>query len=240
MISLTALVGVISLAVVGENSNAICPEVFYTQVVDCLVLNSENIQVSHLAGENREDPATKHMRVRIWRDDVVNFVGEGRASSERELFHKRPIVQPIFKDFESIEADGFFMPFKPDALRWGLTEILDYNFCFDPVINSKLRRVTILAEILCGLNLKVGSDLRLSYTLRIAGHLLSGDKSSPDQKYSNYSECGHDPLCKRIARANERPDEPIPPVAYLAVACSVIGLGSLIAWVLCSVVKPEE
>jgi len=73
-----------------------------------------------------------------------------------------------------------------------------------------------------------------------ANSLPSGHQSSIDQHHNDNGEDCHDPLCKRIARANKRSDKPIPKTAYLVAIGIAVVLGVGIAFVLSLVIKPKK
>jgi hypothetical protein len=71
-----------------------------------------------------------------------------------------------------------------------------------------------------------------------------GFVSRPKSKDQNASggdgkNC-HDPLCERIARANERPQEPVPISAYLAVALFLAAFGVCFTYFVSLIVEPQE
>lgn len=86
----------------------------------------------------------------------------------------------------------------------------------------------------------VCSGLCVSNAPGIFHHVLSSYQGVPDQDYSSNGEDCHDPLCKRIARANERPEKPIPKLAYLAVVLAIVGAGTAIGLLLGKVIEPNE
>jgi hypothetical protein len=47
-------------------------------------------------------------------------------------------------------------------------------------------------------------------------------------------------LCKRIARANKRPDKPIPTLSYLALIGGVCTFGILVFFILRPIIEPED
>ena len=71
-------------------------------------------------------------------------------------------------------------------------------------------------------------------------NVADGADVAPKRFFHFVSEECHDPLCKRIARANKRPDQPIPVSSYFVVliilACAGLGV-YLVARV---IAEPEE
>ena len=50
----------------------------------------------------------------------------------------------------------------------------------------------------------------------------------------------HDPMSQRIARANERPENPVPALHYLIVIFLVLGLGGGVGAVLAYIATPKK
>ena len=70
--------------------------------------------------------------------------------------------------------------------------------------------------------------------------LVGGPQGENQNNSSGYSEECHDPLCKRIARANKRPDKPIPTLSYLALIGGVCTFGILVFFILRPIIEPED
>lgn len=68
-----------------------------------------------------------------------------------------------------------------------------------------------------------------------------GGTQSKDQNTgrSNREKC-HDPLCERIARANERPKKAVPLSAYLTVVLLPASFGAIFTYFVSLVVEPKE
>jgi hypothetical protein len=74
---------------------------------------------------------------------------------------------------------------------------------------------------------------------RLVGLIGGPERQQQYTSGSDSKEC-HDPLCKRIARANERPDKPVPITAYLAVLIFLGAAGLVVYFVARAIVEPKE
>ena len=69
---------------------------------------------------------------------------------------------------------------------------------------------------------------------------VSRDQSEDKHDGRGNSEKCHDPLCKRIARANKRPEKPVPISSYLTVIAFLAAFGAGFACLLRLIVEPKK
>ena len=167
-----------------------------------------------------------------------NTLSGNKFSSEVGGINKvSSYILPVrkFSDFPDID---------PNCLRWPDANILKWEDYVDPhntvVIFKRDLRIKLYPRPLLVTHDLVGLKCRTRCLDCSSVGLIGGPKSKHQDDSGGDGECGHDPLCKRIARANKRPDQTIPISSYLAVIGVVLGIGGVIGLLLGAIIEPKE
>lgn len=177
----------------------------------------------------------------------VVIAGEYHSSSRIECFAPRPTYQKILCDLPRAKAiRAKCLPMELDVNGRGFPDILDseinhgvdftannldaalgFQRYFEPRARVIPDKFVCLAGSLCRFD---GGLVRF----------IGGPERQNENEGGRDGEGRHDPLRERIARANKRPDEPIPVSWYLAaigIAFCIAGVLGLIAF---RIVEPDD